>query len=113
MPCAKRAPRFPGSICSFHLAPKKSHRATERNESSLSGRERQTRGRGRYKQGRKKKKKKRFPTRDVDEGIPGDGAVLAVEVEVEQSALPVAVVELVADVPAQGSEFLPLLPTRF
>jgi len=51
----------------------------------------------------------RFPTGDVDEGVPGDGAVFAVEVEVEQSALPVAVVELVADVPAQRTKLLPLL----
>lgn len=55
-------------------------------------------------------KKRGFPTGDVDEGVPGDGAVLAVEVEVEQSALPVAVVKLVADVPAKRSELLPLLP---
>lgn len=50
-----------------------------------------------------------FLTSDVDEGVPGDGAVLAVEVEVEQGTLPVAVVELIADVPAKRSELLPLL----
>lgn len=61
-------------------------------------------------QTKQKKTKRGFPTGDVDEGVPGDGAVLAVEVEVEQSALPVAVVELVADVPAKRSELLALLP---
>lgn len=63
------------------------------------------------KRGRNKKKQREVSlTGDVDEGVPGDGAVLAVEVEVEQSALPVAVVELVADVPAEGPELLTLLP---
>lgn len=50
-----------------------------------------------------------FPTGDVDESIPRDGALFAVEVEVEQSALPVTVVKLIADVPAQRTKLLPLL----
>lgn len=49
------------------------------------------------------------PTRDVDESVPRDGAFLAVKIEVEQSTLPVTVVKLVADVPAQGTKLLPLL----
>lgn len=50
-----------------------------------------------------------FPTSDVYESIPGDGAVFAVEVEVEQSTLSVTVVELIANVPAQRTKLLPLL----
>lgn len=49
------------------------------------------------------------PTRDVDESVPRDGAVLAVKIEVEQSTLPVTVVKLIADVPAEGTKLLPLL----
>lgn len=50
-----------------------------------------------------------FPTGGVDEGVPRDGAVFAVMAEVEQSTLPVAVVKLIADVPAQRTKLLPLL----
>lgn len=50
-----------------------------------------------------------FPTGGVDEGVPRDGAIFAVIVEVEQSTLPVAVVKLIADVPAKGTKLLPLL----
>lgn len=50
-----------------------------------------------------------FPTSDVDESVPRDGAVFAVKVEVEQSTLPVTVVKLIADVPAQRTKLLPLL----
>lgn len=50
-----------------------------------------------------------FPTSDVDESVPRDGAVFAVEVEVEQSTLPITVVKLIADVPAQRTKLLPLL----
>lgn len=50
-----------------------------------------------------------FPTSDVDKGVPRDGAVFAVKVEVEQSTLPVTVVKLIADVPAQRTKLLPLL----
>lgn len=39
-------------------------------------------------------------TSDVDESVPGDGAILTVEVEVEKSTLSVAVVKFIADVPA-------------
>lgn len=50
-----------------------------------------------------------FPTSDVDKSVPRDGAVFAVKVEVEQSTLPVTVVKLIADVPAQRTKLLPLL----
>lgn len=50
-----------------------------------------------------------FPTSDVDESVPRDGALFAVEVEVEQSTLPVTVIKLIADVPAQRTELLPFL----
>ena len=50
-----------------------------------------------------------MPTGDVGESVPGYGGVLAVELKVEQGTLPVAVAELVADVPAQRPELLPLL----
>lgn len=50
-----------------------------------------------------------FPTSDVDESVPRDDAVFAVEVEVEQSTLPVTVIKLIADVPALRAKLLPLL----
>lgn len=50
-----------------------------------------------------------FATSDVDESIPRDGTIFAVEAEVEQSALPVTVVKLIADVPAQRTKLLSLL----
>lgn len=55
---------------------------------------------------------KGFPTSNVDESVPRDDAVFAVEVEVEQSTLPVTVVKLIADVPAQRAKLLPLLRQR-
>lgn len=53
-----------------------------------------------------------LPTSDVDQSIPRDGAIFAVQVEVEQSTFSVTVIEFVADVPAQGTKLLPLLNTR-
>lgn len=49
------------------------------------------------------------PTSDVDESVPWDDAIFAVKVEVEQSTLPVTVVKLIADVPAEGTKLLPFL----
>ena len=50
-----------------------------------------------------------LPTSDVDESVPRDFALFAVEAEVEQRTLPVTVVKLIADVPAQRTKLLPLL----
>lgn len=50
-----------------------------------------------------------FPTSDVDESVPRDCAVFAVEVEVEQGTLPVTVIKLIANVPAQWTKLLSLL----
>lgn len=51
-------------------------------------------------------------TGDIGESVPGDVSCLAIEVQVEQSALPVAVAELVRDVPAERPKLLPLLHTH-
>lgn len=51
-------------------------------------------------------------TSDVGESVPGDGAIPAVEVEIEKSTFPVTVIELIADVPAQRTKLLPLLQHR-
>lgn len=56
--------------------------------------------------------RERFPTSDVDESVPWDGAIFAVEVEVEKSTLPVTVIKLIANVPAQRAKLLPLLRHR-
>lgn len=49
------------------------------------------------------------PISDVDECIPRYGVLFEVEVEVVQITLPVTVIELIADVPAQETKLLPLL----
>ena len=51
-------------------------------------------------------------TCDVHEGIPGDVSGLAVQVEVGQGALAVALVEIVPDVPTQRTKLLPLLERK-
>lgn len=48
-------------------------------------------------------------TSNVGESIPGDGDIFAVEAEVKQSTLPVTVIKLITDVPAQRTKLLSLL----
>lgn len=49
------------------------------------------------------------PTRDVCKSIPGNNGILAIEVQVEQSTLPVTVTELIGNVPAKRTKLFALL----
>jgi hypothetical protein len=53
-------------------------------------------------------KRECYLARDVGQCIPGDFAFVAEHLEVEQRTLAITIIELVLDIPAQGSELLAL-----